>query len=425
MTDIDIFRQQMGGLEPWVGSAAPAKVPAKDVITSVLGLGPIPATQVINTVTMVNEANRLPAATEGLTPAEGVTRTRKIAAAKEHIEKVCKGSAEATIKDIKNVMARINLLTDTILRVENDPLIGANGEQLATAEAQDQHDTLRDQVNEEIAGGSVQHHIRRARTRSKELLLMLLDYPVFLLAMFSVFNVSLRLLFSGDGATLILAITSAVFALMGTLLYGYVMRTFGRRHRVFKNAAGGMTASGSTRVRLMIEQGLAIGITAAAAAVMATRIWIEGMEAEAPVALILALAALFAVLLGVSGYINYMSEYENGSDTIDRIQHLSAQLIHRTATLDNLNTQLSLLIEEAGIKIAALNRLVATTLEHAVKSVVTSPADKAITLARSYHASTAAVPAPDLTSPSLELTRAQAEELTAHHTALKNTRKEK
>ena len=81
MTDIDIFRQQMGGLEPWVGSAAPAKVPAKDVITSVLGLGPIPATQVINTVTMVNEANRLPAATEGLTPAEGVTRTRKIAAA--------------------------------------------------------------------------------------------------------------------------------------------------------------------------------------------------------------------------------------------------------------------------------------------------------------------------------------------------------
>lgn len=425
MTDMDTFRHQVGGLEPWDGSAAPAKVRAMDVITSVLGLGPIPATQVINTVTMVNEANRIPAATEGLTPAESVTRTRKIAAAKEHIEKVCKGSAEATIKDIKNVMARINLLTDTISRVEHDPVIGANGEQLATDEAQDQHDTLRDQVNEEIAAGSVQHHIRRARTKSKELLLMLLDYPVFVLAMFSIFNVSLRLLFAGDGATLILAITSAVFALMGTLLYGYVMRTFGRRHRVFKNAAGGMTASGSTRVRLMIEQGLAIGITAAAAAVMATRIWIEGMEAEAPVALILALAALFAVLLGVSGYINYMSEYENGSDTVDRIQHLSAQLGHRTATLDNLNTQLSLLIEEAGIKIASLNRLLATTLEHAVKSVVTSPADKAITLARSYHASTAAVPVPDLTSPSLELTRAQAEELTAHHAALKNTHKEK
>lgn len=425
MTDMDTFRHQMGGLDPWDGSTAPAKVPTKDVITSLLGLGPIPWTQVINTVTMVNEANRIPAATEGLTPAEGVTRTRKIASAKEYIEKVCKGSAEATIKDIKNVMARINLLTDTISRVENDPLIGANGEQLSTDEAQDQHDTLRDQVNEEIAGGSVQHHIRRARTKSKELLLMLLDYPVFLLAMFSVFNVSLRLLFAGDGATIILAVTSAVFALMGTLLFGYVMRTFGRRHRVFKNAAGGMTASGSTRVRLMIEQGLAIGITAAAAAVMATRIWIEGMAAEAPVALILALAALFAVLLGVSGYINYMSEYENGSDTVDRIQHLSAQLGQRTATLDTLNTQLSLLIEEAGIKIAALNRLLATTLEHAAKSVVTSPADKAITLARSYHASTAVVPVPDLTSTSLELTRAQAEELTAHHAALKNTHKEK
>lgn len=426
MTDLDTFRQQSDGLEEWESDrAATAKVPTRDIVTSVLGLGPIPATQVINTVTMVNEANRLAAPAEGLAPAESVTRTRRIARAKEHIEKVCTGPAEAMIKDIKSVMARINLLADTIPRVESDSLLGANGEQLTTDEARYHHRTLRDRVNEEIANGSVQHIIRRTRTKGKELMLMLLDFPVFLLAMFSIFNVSLRLLFAGDGATIILALTSAVFALLGTLLYGYVMRTFGRRHRIFKNASGGITAHGSTRLRIMIEQGVAVTITAAAAAVMATRIWIEGTEAEAPMALIIALAALFAVLLGVSGYINYMGEYENGSDTVDRIQHLSAQLGRRSATLDNLNNQLSLLVEEAGIKIAALNRLLATTFEHAVKRVVTSHADKAIALARSYHASTAAVPLPELASPALELTRAQAEELTAHHAALKNIRKEK
>jgi hypothetical protein len=379
---------------------------------------------VINTVTMVSESNRITAPKTGLTPAETVTRARRVARAKHDIEKVCTGSAETLIKGIKSVMARINLITDTIAQLERDPIIGANGEQLSTHEAQDHHNSLRDQIDEETASGSVKHLIRRTRTKGKELLLLMVDYPIFLLGMFSIFNVSLRLLFAGDGATIILGITAAVFALLGTLLYGYVMRTFGRRHRVFKNADGAISARGSTRARILLEQMVGIGITVAAAAVMATRIWLEGTEAEAATALIIALAGLFASLLGVSGYINYMSEYENGSEAIDRIQHLSAQLGNRTATLDSLRNQLSLLIEEAGIKIATINRLIANTLEKAENTVTTSNADKAIALARSYHSTTTPISSPELASPTLEIVLAQTRALAAHHATLKNTGEE-
>ncbi|WP_138945723.1 hypothetical protein [Plantibacter sp. M259] len=422
---METFRQELELLDNrGSDTTMQAGIPTRDILTSVFGLGPIPLRQVINALTMVAESNRLTTAGAELSPAETATRSAGVTRAKNFIEKVCKGPAETQIKSTKSVMARINLLTDTIIQLAQDPLIGADGEQLAIGEARDQHDTLRDQVSEETANGSVKHLIRRTPTRSKELLLLMLDYPVFLLAMFSVFNVSLRLLFAGDGPAIVLGITAAVFALLGTLLYGYVMRTFGRRHRVFKNAEGGITAHGSTRIRIRIEQSITIAITAAAAAVMAMRIWLEGTEAEAPVLLIIALASLFAALLGVSGYINYMSEYENGSDTIDRILHLSAQLGNRTALLDSLNNQVTLLVEEAGIKIAALNRLSTSTLERAEKMVTTSTAEKAITLARSYHSSTTPVPGPQLISPELELVLKQTKELTAHHATLKKTPKE-
>lgn len=425
MTDMETFRQELNLFDNLSeGNPQPARVPIGDVITSIVGLGPIPLPQVINTLAMVAESNRLTAANGELTPAESATRNRRVTRAKRHLSRVGKGPAETLIKEIKRARGKIELLNDTIDQLEQDPIIGANGESLLTLEARDQHDTLRDQISQETASGSVKHLIRRTRTKKKELLLLMLDYPVFLLAMFSVFNVSLRLLFAGDGATMILGITAAVFALLGTLLYGYVMRTFGSRHRVFKNADGGITANGSTRWRIRIEQILAVSITFAAAAVMAMRIWLEGTEAEAPVLLIVALAGLFAILLGVSGYINYMSEYENGSDSIDRVQHLAAQLGNRTAILDNLHNQVSLLTQEAAIKVATLNRLIEKTRDDAEKIVTTSNADKAITLARSYAATTAPIPTPDLASPTLQLILDQAADTNANDHALENTDEE-
>lgn len=397
-----------------------ARIPLRDFITSGIGLGPIPFTKIIKTNTMVHESNRLGTVDgDQLTPAEKLTRTPPLRKALDGIESVARGRGESLIKDVKGLFARINLLDDMIAQAEQNPVMGPNGELLDPAEAQARHDALRDAVADETASGSKKHLIRRQRTKAKEIGLLMIDYPVFLLAMFSLLNVSMRLLFLGDGPTIIMATTAAIFALLGTLLFAYLMRAMGRRHRRFKDADGGVSARGATRHRILVEQILTITITVAAAAVMAMRIVTDGVEAEAPIALTVVLAALFAVLVAVSGYVNYMSEFENGSEEVDRVQHLAVQLARHTASVNSLQTQRSLLIEEAGTKIACLCRILAKAEERAAKIVTTCSAERAITIARSYHGSTATVPAPDLISPTFALVQEQAGQLAAHHATIK------
>ena len=106
MTDIEAFQQELELFNDWdQREKSPAKVPTRDVVTSVFGLGPIPLTQIINTITMVDESNRLKPNRTELAPAEKVTRSPRIARAKRRLEQVCKGPAEVLINDIKNVMA--------------------------------------------------------------------------------------------------------------------------------------------------------------------------------------------------------------------------------------------------------------------------------------------------------------------------------
>lgn len=394
------------------------RVPGKDIATSVLGLGPIPLSQVIKTNTSVAEANRLEFDSSGLTPAEEVARASAVTRAKKHLEKVCVGEAKRLIAEIKGVLGRVNFLNDTITQLRADSVVGPNGEKLSTDEAVDHHDVLRDQIVRETQEGSTKHLIRRSRSKTRELLLLVLDYPVFLMAMFSLFNVNIRHVFV-DLSSVVVAMTAVVFAIMGTVLYAYVMRVFGRRHRLYKDDDGTLNGDRAGLARIRAERWIAIIITVAAAAVMAMRIWDEGVQADAPMVLIVSLAALFSALLGVSGYINYMSEYEDGSDTTDRVQHLSVVLLSREANIGNQARQRTVLIEEAGIKIAALNRLLTHAREHALQMVVTSKADRGITLSRSYRAVPVPLPEPDLSSPTIDLTLRQAEELATHHEFLK------
>ncbi|MFE5410190.1 hypothetical protein [Microbacterium sp. NPDC056569] len=398
-----------------------ARIPIRDLVTSGIGLGPIPFTKIIKTNTMVHESNRLGAAgVDILTPAEKLTRTPPLRKALDGLERVSRGPGESLVNEIKSLFARINLIDDMIEQAEILPVTGPNGERLDPSEAEVRHDAQRDVVASETESGSKKHLIRRRRTKAKEIGLLMIDYPVFLLAMFSLLNVSVRLLFVGDGPTIIMAVTAAIFALLGTLLFAYLMRAMGHRHRRFKNADGGVSALGATKHRIFVEQIITIAITAAAAAVMAMRIVSDGVEAEAPLTLTVVLAALFAVLVGVSGYVNYMSEFENGSEEVDRVQHLAAQLARRTASINRLATQRSLLIEEAGARIARLHRLLTKAEERAIKTVTTCSAEKAITIARSYHGSTTAVPTPSLASSTFSVAKEQAVQLAAHHATIKS-----
>ena len=177
------------------------------------------------------------------------------------------------------------------------------------------------------------------------------------------------------------------------------------------------------RRRILVEQIAAMTITIAAALVMVVRIVMDGAEADAPLALTIFLAVLFGVLIAVTGYINYMAEYEDGSEHTDRVQHLSAVIGNATATLESLRHQRALLMEEAGIKLADLARTIENAEEHARRTVTTSSTDKAIAVARSYYGSRIPVPAPTFPSSTLTLIKEQAGQLADHH-ALLETRQE-
>lgn len=175
---------------------------------------------------------------------------------------------------------------------------------------------------------------------------------------FSMLNLSLRRAFSGDVPSVIMAVTAVVFAVLGTVLLAMAMQTMGGRHRRFKDDSGWPRATGPMRRVVLVEQAVLIS----AATVMAARLYVEGRTAAAPTVLIAALAVTFTLLRGVSTYINYVSELQDGSEATDRILLLSGQLLGRKQKLRDLQNNRALLIEEAGIEIATLERLIAAGL---------------------------------------------------------------
>lgn len=432
MTEIEKFEREFDDWQPRNGNGTgpaarrrDAAIPVKDKIVSALGLGTIPPGQVFAADAIVQESNRLDAlpADGELTLTEQAVRAKVMRRAERGLEKAVQGPFEQQIEGIKGDFAQINLVTELIDETGRLPLLGPNGELLTQEETRDAHDTQRDQVTGATGGGSQEHLIRRRGGKWKEIGMLLIDFPVFLLAMMGVLNVSPRRVSTGDGASLLLFGTAAVFALLGTLLYAVLMRTMGHRHRRFKNRDSAITATDpAVRRRLLIEQAATVSIAVAASLVMGIRIYIEGLEADAHLALVVVLAVLFAILIGVSGYINYMSEYENGSETTDRVQHLAAQLAGIEAALHTLRKQQAGLIEKVGIKLAALARAIDNAEERAVRTVTGSRADKAIAVARSYYGSRTPVPAPTFDHTTVELIKEQARQLADHHQILKTAK---
>lgn len=426
MTDIEQFEIEFDNWEGKPHRNREAMIPARDKFISAIGLGPIPPTKVFAADAIVKESNRLDQLpkTDELTLTEQAVRAGVIRRANRALEKALRGGIEQKIATIKELFALINMTTEQLGQTKQISLVGPNGEQLSQDEAQDAHDTLRDQIVEETANGSKEHLIRRRRSKKKEIGSAMLDYPVFLLAMIGLLNVNLRLLTTFDLPIVIMFGTAAVFALLGTFLFAFLMRTMGHRHRRFKNADSAVAAPDAVSRRVRGEQIATIAITVAAALVMVMRIYLDGIEADAPIALTIVLAVLFGGLIGLTGYINYMSEYENGSDKIDRVRHLSAQLSKAESVVHTLTKQRALLVEEAGIKLADLARTIDHAEERAKRTVITSSTDKAIAVARSYYGSRTPVPEPTFAGTTLALIKEQAGQLAVHHEILIESGKE-
>lgn len=423
MTVIDVSgggfdEQERRRLE--VVSRAPreeAVVPKMDTVSSLVGMGPMPVSKVVKVHALVREANRLGRGSEAdgqlSTPLESVVRRPVIAKAEKFLERMARGPAAERISTIKKIFGQINLRDAQIKALTEREMTGPDGERLSVKQTESYHEELRGEIKAGRKRGAVKFMTERRR-RWLEIGLVALDFPLFLLAMTGMLNVNFALAFSGSGPHLWKLVTAVLFAVFGTVLYAYLNRDMGRRHRRFKSDDSTLNRQGAVGKRLAAEQIALAAATVFVLLVMGSRVYSEAREGS-PMLMAGALAVLFAVLVGLSGYVNYRSEFDNGSDEQTRLRQLSAQLLVRSRGLELLRADRAQLIEQAGLQLAALDREITDARARAVKLVVGSSEDKAITLARSYQGSTTLLEDPIFTVKQFDLAEEQAKELAAHH----------
>lgn len=398
-----------------------AKVPAGDTLTSMIGLGPIPFTKVIATRAMVEEANRdTDRHSEALSEQENATRAAALKKAQKKLDKAVTGTIEPLIKKIKALHAEINIIDRMIITYQDRPLVGPAGEHLTATEAKHRQNQLREQVTHDTENGSTKHQQSApTRRRAKEIGLLLIDFPVFLYAMISLLNVNLPKVAQGNLADIVPMVIAATFAILGTVLLAVIYRAMGRRHRAYKTDDRTIAAGGAGRT-VQIEIASLIAVAAAAAAVMASRVALEGIEAEASTPMVASIASLFALLLMFSCYINYRSEFDNGSTTTDQLNILSNQTRQREHHHADLVNARQAKVEQAGVNTATMLREIAKAKATAHRSVTDSAHDKSIRIARSYHGHRAGAPLPEpqLNTDPLVLATRQARELAEHQAYL-------
>lgn len=395
-----------------------AVVPKMDTVSSLVGLGPMPASKVVKVHALVREANRLDRGSEGdgqrSTPLESVVRRPVTAKAEKFLERMAQGPAAARISTIKKIFGQINLRDAQIKALKEREMTGPDGERLSVKQTESYHEELRGEIEKGRKRGAVKFMTERRR-RWLEMGLVALDFPLFLLAMTGMLNVNFALAFSGSGPHLWKLVTAVLFAVFGTVLYAYLNRDMGRRHQRFKADDSTLNRQGTVGKRLAAEQIALAAATVFVLLVMGSRVYSEAREGDSPLLMAGALAVLFAVLVGLSGYVNYRSEFDNGSDEQIRLRQLSAQLLARSRGLELLRADRTQLIEQAGLQLAALDREITDARARAVKLVVGSSEDKAITLARSYQGNTTLLEEPVFTVKQFDLAEKQAKELAAHH----------
>lgn len=418
MTDIldPQTRPPADTVRPRGSRAGQAKVPGSATATSLLGLGPIPFSEVVDTHTMVAEANRMEPGTGALSQMESAVRAKAEKKAQRRLNRTVTGVIEPLIKTVKALHAEINLLDTARAQVKGADLVGIHGDRLAPEEATETHNQLRTLIENETHDGSHRHAIA-PRHRVLNMVLLALDFPVFLFAMFGLFNVNTRLLTTDPGTQLSGAI-AAMFALLGTMLLAVVMRRMGRRHRPYKTDRGSIDwPKAPTSVK--IELVGVITLTGLAAGVMAARVAVEGTQAQASPWLLIALCALFAALVCFSAWINYRSEFDHGSTATDEVTYLSNQIRGRQNQAQKLAATRSLKVEQAGVNTAKLNRAITAARSTAIRAVTDSPQDKAIRQARSWAGNPdVSLPAPRIDFARLDLAEKQARELTDHQAIL-------
>ncbi|CCH32884.1 hypothetical protein ABZ816_31320 [Actinosynnema sp. NPDC047251] len=398
-----------------------AKVPVGHTVTSLLGLGPMPFTKIVKSHELVAESNR----TSGTRPDSDLTNledglrraveTRAERAVRRSVAKRIDPLAEK----INNLHAEVNVVCHQITAQADQRYVGPHGESLNSTETTELHRQYSRAVADDSGEGAVVH--RRTTPESKRAIVRLLALDIFVLTflMMKFLNVDFTKFWQTPGG-LMKAGTAVLFGVLGTIGVALGMKAFGRRHRAYRRPDGNWDFSGGSKRVLITELSVAIGLVLAVAGAMAWRFILDGEGGDQTLTVIMAI--LFALITGAVAYLSYLSEFADGSLITEAIDVLAPQLHGARDRLSALAKRRSVLLENADRLFSRIERTDVEIRLTAVRTVLTSPHDKAIRYARSLHQRTGAsgsLPEPRLDLAALDLATDQTRRLAENQADLR------
>lgn len=367
----------------------PVRIGIWMIITSLLGFGPMPWTRVVTCLALVDEANRSKSAGRRPTPnrelsiMETKVRVAGEGRADRWVDRAYERRMEPLVKGIGNDRAERNYLERVKASTTDANVVGVRGESIPPDEAREQYSTELEEITDAESAGDLRHRRVEASTKKKLYIFLGLDFVLLLYLLTRLFNINPATAVATISGGIRLA-AAVVFAVLGTVLVAFGMKTLGRRHRDYRNSFGGLAVPAGARLMIGLELGAAVLVAASICCAMAWRLVLDGRDSDSSF-LTAVLAILFGAVTLVAAYLAWVSEFSDGSRRTDVVDAFAGQFHARDAAVHALTDKQALLDESIARRREDLHRADTAIRVTATAMVAHSSRAQAILFARAWH----------------------------------------
>ncbi|RBY83026.1 hypothetical protein DQ238_03290 [Geodermatophilus sp. TF02-6] len=220
----------------------------------------------------------------------------------------------------RHLLEQIHLKELEIRRIPDEPVRGPRGQYMTRREARERHDFVKAEIDAAEAGGSLKHRTVRRSTKALTLLfLAVIDFPVMLWLVSSVFNVDWA---HPVGLRLVISVVLSVLATAGAAWVLYHVGHIRRDDKNDRREPDWREMSVPARVSLV---GVAL-LVILVSVVMFVRVFTEGVLSGLS-GLALLLSVLVALIMLLSAALVFFTAFRDGSPEQEDLAHYSA-LVH-------------------------------------------------------------------------------------------------
>jgi hypothetical protein len=220
----------------------------------------------------------------------------------------------------RHLLEQVHLKELEIRRIPDEPVRGPRGQYMTRREARERHDFVKAKIDAAEADGSLKHRTVTRWTKALTLLfLAVIDFPVMLWLVSSVFNVDWA---HPAGLRLVISVVLSVLATAGA---AWVLYHLGHIRRDDKNDRRELNWREMSVLALVSLVGVAL-LVILVSVVMFVRVFTEGVLSGLS-SLALLLSVLVALIMLLSAALVFFTAFRDGSPEQEDLAYYSA-LVH-------------------------------------------------------------------------------------------------